>query len=715
MKLLSTKRRKRFAIAAACIILLAGIEVVFLPVLVRKFVVKELTSFLGRPVTIQKLDLNLPAMSFTVHGMSVGAPGGGDIFSADTLYVDFQLLSSIAHGIFTFKEASIFGPRFKVVRNANGTLNFADLLLLPWPKLIQFRVDLMQMVDGTVEYTDLGLSSPFSTTITHLTAKVKDFSTNPEQKNSFAVSAESEANEKFSVSGFFRLDPLSSRGVVAVENITLKKYSPYIKELFYSTVADGTLTVRGSYDLDLAVGRGRALLHDGVVAIRSLEVLEPGSGAPLFGLTDLAVTGAEVDVVRQTVDIASIVMSGGTAALNRLSDGSFNVQHVLKPARTQSVKPARAPSVMPASIPSGWSVHVGEIRVSDFAAAVSNVFGREPLDWKELRVFGPTFRTNPFAASVGSITLRDGMLAFRDPSLQPTVRMALTDVNVEIGGFSSDNPQPAGVAVHARIESAAPLQISGDANPIGQSGTANIRGLLQNADLLPLSPYAAKYLGYELASGDLSVDTTMVMRNNRLETQNRIEIDRLTLGARTESKDATKLPVRLAIALLKDLNGKIILNVPIGIALDNPAFDPQKAIIDAVLHPFRKAAEFPFAAFGAQLGGGGDELGFQKFSAGSSDLLPLETGKLDTILKGLVRWPQLMLDVEGSIDGGQDTGDLQLLAASRAAIVQDYLSRTGSMAPGRVFLIVHSLQTVPRKGSRAFLSLKDVSGGQGVN
>ena len=665
------------------------------------FFVKELTIFFVRPVTIEKLDINPIAMSITAHGLKIGERGGGDIFSADTLNIDFELLSSLTQRIFVFKELSLLGPRFKVVRNANGTLNFADMLLLPWPDLIPFKADLIQMVDATVEYTDSALSRPFSTTLSHLTATVKDFSTSPEQKNSFSVSAESEAGEKFSCSGFFRLDPLSSRGTVAVENVRLPKYSPYVRERSDSTVAAGTLTMRGSFDLDLERDRARMLVHDGVVAVRSLKVLEDGSGASLFGFTDLAVTGAEVDVLHQKVDIASIVMTGGTAALNRLPDGSFNVQHFLKPPRGPSVKPA--PPL------AGWRVHVGEIRLSNFAAVVSNVFGQETLDWKELRVSAPAFRMNPFSASVGSITLRGANLAFADPSLEPTVKMALTDVNVEVGGFSSDSPRAASVSVLARIEGGAPFQISGAVNPISGSMTANVRGLLQHAELLPLSPYAAKYLGYQLAAGDLSLDTTVALQNNRLETANRIEIDRLTLGARTESKDATNLPVPLAIALLKDWNGNIILNIPIAVELADPAFDPLKAIIDAVLNPFKNAAEFPFAAFGAQLGGGGDELGFQKFTTGSADLIPLEAEKLDTILRGMVRWPQLVLDVEGSVDGGHDTGDLQLLAASRAAVVQEYLSRLGSVEPGRIFLIVHSPQTVPRKGSRAFLYLKDIS------
>jgi len=179
------------------------------------------------------------------------------------------------------------------------------------------------------------------------------------------------------------------------------------------------------------------------------------------------------------------------------------------------------------------------------------------------------------------------------------------------------------------------------------------------------------------------------------------------LGGKTESKDATKLPVHLIIALLKDFDGKITLKVPIEIALDDPKFEPQKQIIEAVLSPFKKIATSPFAALGAQLGGGGQELGFQVFSSGSAELDPQETGKLDTILQGLKRWPEFTLNVEGSVDADKDTGDLQLLAANRARTVKEYFLRQGTLEPQRIFLVDNSLANVPRKGSRALLSLYD--------
>jgi len=66
-----------------------------------------------------------------------------------------------------------------------------------------------------------------------------------------------------------------------------------------------------------------------------------------------------------------------------------------------------------------------------------------------------------------------------------------------------------------------------------------------------------------------------------------------------------------------------------------------------------------------------------------------------------------MLDIEGSVDIEKDTGDLQLLAANRAKIVKEYLLQQGTLEKERIFLIDDSLEKVPRKGSRALLSLKD--------
>ena len=85
---------------------------------------------------------------------------------------------------------------------------------------------------------------------------------------------------------------------------------------------------------------------------------------------------------------------------------------------------------------------------------------------------------------------------------------------------------------------------------------------LHAVDLLPASPYAGRFLGYRLSRGKLDLHISYTVSTNQLKAQNLLDLEHFTLGEKVDSPDATHLPVRLAVALLKDRNGKIELDVP---------------------------------------------------------------------------------------------------------------------------------------------------------
>lgn len=699
MKLFRTRLGKFFAVAVALVLLYTAFGFLLLPVILERVAVHQLTTLLGRTVTIRKVDFNPYAMSIIVRGFKIEEPTGRVILTWEALEAAFAPFSSLMHRAWVFRYAVLREPSVNILRSADGTSNFVDLRQLDWPKSVHLQVHLVRLLDGEVHFDDTAVPGRFSSTMSHLTGTLKDFSTSPDHTNSFSINSVSESGELFSWNGSFRVQPLSSQGVISAENVQIGKYSPYFKQRLNVVIAEGELTARVSYDVDLAGGRVRLLVHDGTVAAHSVKMFERGGTAPLFSLSELAATGVQVDLARQTIGIASIVLTGGSAVLRRLPDASFNVQHLIGagPAGL-ATREAR---------PDSWRLVAGEIRLASFAARVTDVLGSETISWKELLLSAAKFQTNPPAASIGAITLRDGNLVFTDPSLTPPVTMAMTHLDVRIGGFSSADPRLANVAVNAEIGEVAQLQISGQTNPISSPAETSLRGLLRNINLVPLSPYAAKYLGYELIEGELSLDISLLVQGRKISAQDSIEINRLTFGDRTESTDATKLPVRLVVFLLKDSQGNIFLNVPIGKKSDDSKFELQQTLIDTVLTPFRKAVTFPFAALVGQSGSQSEELGVQEFSSGSAELVPQETPKLDTILLGLKRWPELMLDIEGSVDAKNDSGDLHLLAVDRARTVREYLLNQGTLEPDRIFLINNSPENVPNKGSRALLFLKD--------
>ena len=184
-------------------------------------------------------------------------------------------------------------------------------------------------------------------------------------------------------------------------------------------------------------------------------------------------------------------------------------------------------------------------------------------------------------------------------------------------------------------------------------------------DLTPASPYSGKFAGYRIARGKLNLDLDYNLVGKKLTSKNVITLDQFTFGEKVDSPDATHLPVRLAIAILKDRDGKIVLDVPIEGSLDDPKFRIGKVVMYAIGNILEKVATSPFSLLGAVFGGGGEELSYQDFAPGSAELSANNTQKLDKLVKGLYERPGLQLEIAGSVDPASDRDGLQRIALDK--------------------------------------------------
>ena len=281
----------------------------------------------------------------------------------------------------------------------------------------------------------------------------------------------------------------------------------------------------------------------------------------------------------------------------------------------------------------------------------------------------PAISTNTNAAlpriSIGAVVITNTAISFTDRSLKPNVNMAIQQVNGTISGLSSEQLQHADVKLNAKVDGVGPVAITGTINPFSGSQTNDIKISVKDVDLTPASPYSGKFAGYRIAEGKLNMDLAYELVGKKLESKNVITLDQFTFGEKVNSPDATHLPVRLAIAILKDRDGKIVLDVPIEGSLDDPQFRIGKVVTRAILNILTKVATSPFSLVGALFGGGGEELGYQDFAAGSADLTAPDKQKLDTLAKALYARPALQLEISGSVDPDGDREGLQRAALDR--------------------------------------------------
>jgi hypothetical protein len=105
-----------------------------------------------------------------------------------------------------------------------------------------------------------------------------------------------------------------------------------------------------------------------------------------------------------------------------------------------------------------------------------------------------------------------------------------------------------------------------------------------------------------------------------------------------------RLPVRLAVALMKDRNGVIDIDLPMSGSLDDPQFRIGPLIWKAVVNLLTKAATAPFALLGS-LFGGGPEMNQIDFEPGSASLDDAAQERIASLTKALQERPQLQLDI----------------------------------------------------------------------
>jgi len=262
--------------------------------------------------------------------------------------------------------------------------------------------------------------------------------------------------------------------------------------------------------------------------------------------------------------------------------------------------------------------------------------------------------------AIGAIVITNTTVSFTDRSLKPEVNLALRDVNGAVAGLSTEQLQHADVTLGAKVDGVGPATITGTLNPFSGTQTNTINILLKNMELTPVSPYAGKFAGYGIAEGKLQLDLAYEIVGTNLTSKNVITLDHFAFGEKVESPDATHLPVRLAVAILKDRNGKIVLDVPIDGSLGDPKFHVGQVVRVAIVNILEKVATSPFSLLGAAFRSSGKELSFTNFP-GRAELVLTDQDKeqFESLQKAMSNRPGLELEIAGGLDPDADREGLQ--------------------------------------------------------
>src|SRR5208283_3629448 len=122
------RRMKSWAVGVGIGFVLFNVFSFFvLPAAIKSQMLKRLPALTHRHVAVREVKLNPYALSFTLRGFSLTETNGDEFVALDELYVNFKPVSLLKRG-FVFGEIHVKKPSANIVRLADGTFNFSNLL-----------------------------------------------------------------------------------------------------------------------------------------------------------------------------------------------------------------------------------------------------------------------------------------------------------------------------------------------------------------------------------------------------------------------------------------------------------------------------------------------------------------------------------------------------------------------------------------------------------
>jgi uncharacterized protein DUF748 len=555
----------------------------------------------------------------------------------------------------------------------------------------RYTIGALNLKDGSATFTDETTARPVKVAIAPLQLNVKQIS--DDMTRPLPIDLQATVNRKgtLGVTGDVTASPLKLALKLDADRLDAAAFEPYFGDKLNATIASALVNAKG--DVALAEeeqhgksGGGLKASYRGDAALVDVRMLDKVTSAPFAGWRSLALSNlkADYDEHGTDVDASHVTFSDFYGRVLLDAQGKLNLSDITaKPgdggprSLTQSKSGKEPISLTPPavaeSVASGASAGSAAVTIrtpaaaSEASAATATAAASAPAaapasaPRTSVAAAGKapaaqTASSAPVKLHFGQLVLQNGRVTYTDNFVKPNYTANLVSIHGTVGAFGTQSTTPAPVDVAAKLAANGPLSIRGTVNPLIAKPALDLTATAHDIELTNLTPYSAKYAGYPITKGKLNVDLHYKLENNQLTANNHLFIDQLTFGDHVENDTATRLPVKLAISLLKNSRGEIDVDIPVSGSLDNPEFSIGGLIWHAVLNLLQKAVTAPFTLLAHAFGGGGNaaDYGYVEFAAGSAKLSDAADQKLDTIAKALADKPSVRIDLIGRADPAVD-------------------------------------------------------------
>ena len=484
---------------------------------------------------------------------------------------------------------------------------------------------------------------------------------------------------RFDAAGALTPEPLAAELDVKLAKARLQILQPYVLPLADLTIQGGELDVAGKVTLAPPGGDGPEIAFAGDVAIAGFRSVDNALDQDFVNFGRLELQKLRYTMGPDALSIDRVLVRQPYARVIVSPDQVINIAAVLDPGGTAAaLEERRAKAAAEAArTPAERRRLERERAATEKAADKARKSGQAPPP-------PPAAAPPPdtFPIRIREVRIEDGRMNFSDFFVQPNFTADVQELAGAITGVSSAFESRAQVVLAGNLDEFSPVSIEGELQPFAFDHYTDLGLKFENISLPIFNPYSGPVAGYNIAKGKLTTNLHYHIEDRKLDAQHKIRIDQLEWGEATATQGEATLPVKFATSLLKDKDGVINLDVPVGGSLDDPTFRIGPIVWQVIKNLVVKIVAAPFALLGS-LFAGAEEAQFVDFAPGDATLDAATAERLGVLAKSLAEKPELKLDVP---IGAVPDLDRPALAerAYRVAVAGAVTARFGTKGKGEV-------------------------------
>jgi hypothetical protein len=595
-------KKRKIRIVLIILLAIVATAMIIAPLIARVYVSKNGKELIGREINIEKIRVNYFTFTFRVIGFKLFEKDDTTLFAGfDTLLVDLQPIKLLGSEL-VLKRLWLISPEAEITKR-DTVFNFSDIVeffatsdttavkdTIVKDSDFKFELSDIRLKEGSISFTDELINH--TTLLNNLTFNIPYLSWNQEESSKAGLKFNFRNGGYFAADGSF--DPKNGdfNSIINISDLDLNQFAAYIKPYINFNSIEGLagcdLNISGNSEkLDSLMFKGRFSVNSFVATDNTDRKILGTDNLNVSFNPSLPLAG------RFNIDTVSLTKP---YLLFEMHDSSNNFIELFPPEQ-----PDTATS--------------------------------DQVDADSLSI--------PVTYSVNSFTINDGTVDFADITLEDPFKYNFSQIKLKVDSVNSNSSWVTAYSTMI-LNGQGDLKAEIGINP-SDPYELKVDYIISNFQLPDFSPYSKFYLGSAIVYGNMYYAGKTSITARQISSENKLVIRNAEIGKK--SGGIFNIPLRLALYLIKDLNGDIKIDMPITGDLNDPQIKIGKLIWTTFKNLIVKIAASPFIALSGVFGIDDKELQQIDFNYADTLLSDTNRKKLDQLLLIKEKKPELIIEL----------------------------------------------------------------------